>query len=188
MGPKKAMKAMKKNQGLGKPKGVLKKPKAKAKAKASSSKNAALGKAAKAKNDLNKTNLEKLGKMSLDEKVQAAANQGGTSEDQAQFLKEHLTKEEHAKVWSRHQTHLKNNPLEKGELAGLTKKEKGIKAAQWFMETSGKKYLHVSKEVRALYLVGNVMLKISLLVPLEKGTKRSVWKSRDLSTTHMKSV
>ena len=62
MGPKKAMKAMKKNQGLGKPKGVLKKPKAKAKAKASSSKNAALGKAAKAKNDLNKTNLVKLGK------------------------------------------------------------------------------------------------------------------------------
>ena len=166
MGPKKAMKAMKKNQGLGKPKGVLKKTKAKAKAKASSSKNAALGKAAKAKNDLNKTNLEKLGKMSLDEKVQAAANQGGTSEDQAQFLKEHLTKEEHAKVWSRHQTHLKNNPLEKGELAGLTKKEKGLKAAQWLMETSGKKYLHVSKEVRAQ----------------EKTTKMDQWMSEKQAT------
>lgn len=36
--------------------------------------------------------------------------------------------------------------------------------------------------------VGNVMLRISLHVPLEKGTKRSAWKSRDLFSTHMKSV
>ena len=83
----------------------MKLTKAKAKAKASSSKNAALEKAAKGKtkNDLNKSNLEKLGKMSLDEKVKAAASQGGTSEEQAQILKDSLTKKEHAKVWSRHQ-------------------------------------------------------------------------------------
>ena len=148
---------MKKTGGLGKPSGlkkpktVVKKTKAKAKAKASSSKNAALEKAAKGKtkNDLNKSNLEKLGKMSLAEKVKAAATQGGTSEEQAQILKDSLTKEEHAKVWSRHQTHLKNNPLEKGEMEGLSKKEKGIKAAQWLMETTGKKYLHMSREVEA---------------------------------------
>ena len=102
---------MKKTEGLGKPSGlkkpktVMKKTKAKAKAKASSSKNAALEKAAKGKtkNDLNKSNLEKLGKMSLAEKVKAAATQGGTSEEQAQILKDSLTKKEHAKVWSRHQ-------------------------------------------------------------------------------------
>ena len=71
------MKAMKKgNMGLGKPssvknpKTVMKKAKAKAKKNATGSKNAALEKAAKAKskNDLNRSNLEKLGKMSLDEK------------------------------------------------------------------------------------------------------------------------
>ena len=104
------MKAMKKDQGLGKPsilkkpKTVMKKPKAKAKTKATGSKNAALGKAAKAKakNDLNRSNLEKLGKMSLDEKIKAAAAQGGTTEEHAQTLKDSLTKVEHAKVWSRH--------------------------------------------------------------------------------------
>ena len=112
MGPKKSMKAMKKDQGLGKPsilkkpKTVMKKPKAKAKTKATGSKNAALGKAAKAKakNDLNRSNLEKLGKMSLGEKIKAAAAKGGTTEEQAQTLKDSLTKVEHAKVWSRGQT------------------------------------------------------------------------------------
>ena len=34
-------------------------------------------------------------------------------------------------------------------MEGLSKKEKGIKATQWLMETTGKKYLHVSREVEA---------------------------------------
>ena len=169
------MKAMKKgNMGLGKPssvknpKTVMKKAKAKAKKKATGSKNAALEKAAKAKskNDLNRSNLEKLGKMSLDEKIKAAATQGGTSEEQAQTLKDSLTKEEHAKVWSRHQTHLKNNPLEKGELEGMSKKEKGMRAAQWLMETSGKKYIHASREV----------------VAKQKTTKMDSWMSEKQAT------
>lgn len=136
---------------LKKPKAVMKTTKAKAKANATGSKNAALEKAAQAKtkHDLNKSNLEKLGNMSLDEKIKAAATQGGTTEEQAQTLKDSLTKEEHAKVWSRHQAHLKNNTLEKGGLEGLNKKEKGLRAAQWLMETSGKKYLHASREVEA---------------------------------------
>ncbi len=93
--------------------------------------------------------MEKLGKMSLDDKIQAAAETGGTVEEQAEVLKDSLTKQEHAKVWGRHQTHLNKNPLEKGELEGLSKKEKGVKAAEWLMKTVGKKYLHVSREVTA---------------------------------------
>ena len=169
------MKAMKKgNMGLGKPssvknpKTVMKKAKAKAKKKATGSKNAALEKAAKAKskNDLNRSNLEKLGKMSLDEKIKAAATQGGTSEEQTQTLKDSLTKEEHAKVWSRHQTHLKNNPLEKGELEGMSKKEKDMRAAQYLMDTSGRKYLHASREV----------------VAKQKTTKMDSWMSEKQAT------
>jgi len=99
----------------------------------------AKGKAGDQKNKLNKTNLEKLGKMSLDDKIQAAAESGGTAGEQAEVLKESLTKREHAKVWGRHQTHLQNNPLEKEELEGLSKKEKGVKAAEWLMKTAGKK-------------------------------------------------
>ena len=146
MGPMKAMKVMKstKKTGLGKPKKALGKAKAKAKA---------LGKAqatnAKSKNDLNKANLEKLGQMSLNDKIKAAAEQGETIEEQALILKDSLTKDEHSQVWGRHQTHLNNNPLEKGEMEGLSKKEKGLKAAAWLMQVAGKTYLHVSKEVSA---------------------------------------
>ena len=64
-------------------------------------------------------------------------------------MKSSLTKPQKSQVWSKHQTHLKNNPLEKGEMEGLTKKEKGLKAAQWLLQTEGKKYLHVSKQVEA---------------------------------------
>ena len=144
MGPKKAMKSMKAGLGKSAMKSALgkavKKTVAKAKAK---------GKAGDPKNKLNKANLEKLWKMSLDEKIQAAAESGGTVEEQAEVLKDGLTKQEHAKVWGRHQTHLQKNPLEKEELEGLSKKEKGVKAAEWLMKTAGKKYLHVSREVTA---------------------------------------
>ena len=133
MGPMKAMKVMKstKKTGLGKPKKALGKAKAKAKAlvKAQATK-------AKSKNDLN-------------DKIKAAAEQGETIEEQAVILKDSLTKDEHSQVWGRHQTHLNNNPLEKGEMEGLSKKEKGLKAAAWLMQVAGKKYLHVSKEVSA---------------------------------------
>ena len=67
MGPKKAMKAMK--SGLGKP--VMKSALGKAKAKAKSKAKGIL------KNKLNKTNLEKLGSMTLDQKIEAAAKTGG---------------------------------------------------------------------------------------------------------------
>ena len=97
--------------GLGKP--AMKSALGKAKAKAKSSKGSW-------KNKLNKTNLEKLGNMTLDEKIKSAAETGGSVEEQALVLKESLTKEEHAKVWGRHQTHLNNNPLEKGELEKQT--------------------------------------------------------------------
>ena len=141
---------MKSDKGLGKPKLAMKKPKQvmkKPKAKASP-KMAALEKAKK-KNKLNKANLEKLGQMSLADKIKVAAETEGTEEDQAEVLKASLTKAENSQVWSKHQTHLKNNPLEKGELEGLSKKEKGLKAAQWLLQTQGKKYLHVRKEVQA---------------------------------------
>ena len=92
-GPKKAMKAMKKLSVK-----TVKKASEKAKTKGK-----ALGKAkAKGKpnpkNSINKTNLEKLGRMSLDDKVKAAAG--------------------------RYQTYNKNNPEEKDRVDTLSKKKK----------------------------------------------------------------
>ena len=133
MGPKKTMKAMKK-VGVKTVKKALEKAKPKRKA---------LGKAkvkgkVSPKNSINKTNLEKLGRMSLDDKVKAAAESGDNLEEQAAVLKSSLEKDEHSQIWGRYQTYNKNNPEEKGRVDTLSKKKKGMKAAEWLMEAAGK--------------------------------------------------
>ena len=148
MAPKKRHKAMKKvtKQATAKSK-ALEKAKAKAleKAKAPAlgkAKAKALGKAkanADHKNQLNKRNLDKLGEMSLNDKIKAAAEEGESIEEQAIALKRKMTKDEHSKLWGRYSTHLNKNPLEKEEVDVLPKKEKGMKAAEWLMATEGKK-------------------------------------------------
>lgn len=54
------------------------------------------------KGTLKKKNLEKLGKMSLAQKVQHAPKGAETAEEAATNLKRLLTKQEHSKVWSKH--------------------------------------------------------------------------------------
>ena len=76
-------------------------------------------------------------------------------------MKESLTKDEHSMVWGRHQTHLKENPLEKGERDKLGKVEKGLSAALWLMKKECKKYVHTSREV----------------AQREKMTKEDTWES-----------
>ena len=153
MAPKKAMKSMKVMKVM---KHALGKAKATAKTKAKASTAKALGKA-----KLNKKSLEKLGKMSLREKINAAAEEAEDEEDAAQILKESLTKDEHSMVWGRHQTHLKKNPLEKEEHDKLGKVEKGLSAALWLMRKECKKYVHTSREV----------------AQREKMTKEDTWES-----------
>ena len=51
---------------------------------------------------LKKKNLEKLGKMSLAQKVQHDAKGAETAEEAATNLKRLLTRQEHSKVWSKH--------------------------------------------------------------------------------------
>lgn len=153
MAPKKAMKSMK----------ALEKASGKALAKASKVKKHTLkivkakaypkkkplekGKEHHPKNKLNKTNLEKLGHMSLQDKVKQATEEGETSEEQAEALKKKLSKDEHSKVWGRYQTHLNSKPEEKAEIDMLPKKLKGLKAAQWLMEREGKN-TSMSRRVR----------------------------------------
>ena len=120
MGPKPA--AMKAMKSL--PKGTpMAKAKAKAKATLTKGSKATLtkgGKGAKAKamkvnkSTLKKSQLQKLGKMTLQQKIAKAAEGAETAEEAASNLKGMLGKQEHSKVWSRHQTWLK----------GQSKKEK----------------------------------------------------------------
>ena len=57
-----------------------------------------------------KNNLDKLGKLTLAEKVAKAAEGAETAEEAAQELKGMLTKQEHSRVWSKYNCHLKGQP------------------------------------------------------------------------------
>ncbi len=139
------------------PKKVMKKDVKKkhplSKGKAAKGKSAlAKGKAAKkpqtTKSSLTKGRLNKMGKLSLKEKVAMATEQNDTWEEAAVDLKSTLDKGEHSRIWSKHNTFLKNHPEEKGNFGGLSKKEKGISALVWFLKNEpGSKFLNVQCSV-----------------------------------------
>ena len=158
--PPKVAKKILKSKGLAKPKAKAKakglaKPKAKAKAKG-------LGKLA-ALRKLSKKNLQALGEeKSLSEKIQEAREASEDPEVQAQVLKEAMTPEESGKTWGKHNTFLKHESLEKQqEHAAKSKKEKGLSAALWLLQTEGKKYTASKQVVSAL----------------EKVKKKDAWES-----------
>ena len=104
----------------------------------------------RAKNKLNKTNLEKLGNMSPKDKIKAAAEQGEDLGQQAKILKKSLTPDENSQIWGKRKTYLKHAfDLEKLDHESLGKKEKGMAAAKRLMEREGKKYTSCTKAVKA---------------------------------------
>ncbi|CAE7455722.1 unnamed protein product [Symbiodinium sp. CCMP2592] len=119
---------------------------------------------------LNKKNLQKVPEAwkSLKEKVEEAA---AASEDplvQAAVLKESLTDKEAQSAWGKHKTYLKNAPEgEQAEHAWKSKKEKGLSAALFLLQSEGKKYM-ASKQV-----VG----------ALEKVKKKDAWESEKTMLT-----
>ena len=125
-----------------------KKPLAKGKAKA-----LAKGKGSplrKGKNELNKENLDKLGKIPLKEKIRKAAEE--ENEDQgALVLQESLTPGEKSRAWSKHQTHLwkKGNEEELEEFQAAGKKAKGQLTCLFLMRQDAGYYCNVSKTVKA---------------------------------------
>ena len=187
-----AMKSILKKGALGKAKGkpvpvgkfaALGKAKAMAKSKALAKEKKALGKAkAKAKaKKLSKSNLVKLGELTLADKIKAAAELGGEDEENAaSILKESLTPDENSQVWGRHQTFLKANPLEKEEYLGKGKKEKGLAASLWLMQTAGKKFLSCRTSVGAL---GKVKRKEEWV---SEASVLQVWSEKEL-TLHLQS-
>ena len=58
---------------------------------------------------LNKKNLEKLGELTLGERVAMAAEEE-TEEAAVESLKQGMTKKDHSKAWGQHNTWLKKQP------------------------------------------------------------------------------
>ena len=126
-----------------------KSPKAKAKSfgKGSKAKGHSSMKALK-KAKLSKANLEKCGSLTLKEKMKMATEEAEDAEEAATLLKQKMSKLESSKLWSKHQTALKNGPKkEKEEFDALSKKDKGIAACQWLLEKEGKQYISALKQV-----------------------------------------
>ena len=101
------------------------------------------------KKALNRKNLEKLGNMSLNEKISACAEMAEDEEEAAQLLKQNLTSGEAGCLWAKHQSHLKRNPEDKEEYAKGRKKQKGLAAALWLVKSECKKFLHTSSTMKA---------------------------------------
>lgn len=120
--------------------GTLKKVKSEALKKA---------KQGKSEGGLKKSNLKKLGQVPLDEKVRKILTETPSEEAAAAQLKLQLTKVEHSKVWSQHQTHLSQNPTEGAEHAALSKKEKGLASALWFVRKQAPRYMHIQMKVES---------------------------------------
>ena len=97
---------------------------------------------------LKKGHLEKLGKMTLAQKVQKAAEGCETAQEAATNLRGMLTKEEHSKVWSKHNVALKKKPAkEQKAFDSLTKGEKGMEAAMYMVKASVPQFMQVKESV-----------------------------------------
>ena len=139
MAPKKVMKAMKV-----KSKTLMKGPKPKSES-ASSKKATGKGKQALMKGNktkLTKSQLDKLGKLSLKEKVEHATASADTAEEAAQNLKEIIKPNERGQIWSKHQTAMKGDKEAQEEHDALNKTQKGLASLLWFVENQSKKFFN----------------------------------------------
>ena len=112
------------------------------------------------KNQLNSTNLKKLGEVSLKEKIAAASEENSDEEQAAIVLHSSMTGVEKSNAWNQHQNHLKN--------PGKRVLEKGI----WQPWQEGKGFGHFSlpfEKNKAVF--GNVSRTLSKEDRLKKREK-----------------
>lgn len=135
---------------LEKGKGLTKATLPKGKTKSASSKS--LPKGAKAmkkvkRTKLSKDKLQKLGSMTLKEKIKAACENVETVEEAAGELRKTMTDQEKQSAWGKHQTYLKGNPKESKEVEKMSKEEKGLAAAVYLLKKEEPKFLQVKSIV-----------------------------------------
>ena len=144
MAPKKVMKAMKKKQQT-----LMKGPKPKSQSSSSKKKpgkeKAALLKGMTSK--LTKSQLDKLGKLSLKEKVEHATASAETAEEAAENLKEIIKPNERGQIWSKHQITMRGDKDAQDEHNALNKTQKGLASLLWFVENQSKKFCHSSASI-----------------------------------------
>ena len=97
---------------------------------------------------LKKGQLEKLGKMTLAQKVAKATEHADTAEEAAQNLKGMLNKSEHSRVWSKYNVMMnKKTTKEKKAYEKLSKTEKGTQAALQLVKSTAPKLMQPKESV-----------------------------------------
>ena len=99
---------------------------------------------------LKASNLAKLGKIRLAEKIKKATEGAETAEEAAQALKGGMNKGDHSVAWSRHKTWLKGQGKEAQEkYNGLSKTKKSEAVALWLVKSQGPKFQAWTEDVKA---------------------------------------
>lgn len=97
---------------------------------------------------LKKNMLAKLGKMTLAQKVNKAAESADTEMEAANNLKGMLSNDEHSKAWSKHNISMKGkSQKEQKEFKKLSKGEKGLQVAMHLIRTNVPRFMQSKESV-----------------------------------------
>ena len=120
-----------------------------AKGKPASAKGKPLKKGAVQKGILKKHNLQKLGQLSLQDKIKQIAETNDDEHEAAKELQKSMTTAEKSRTWSKHQTHLNKNGNEEERDAfnNASKNEKGELTALFLMRKEAAKFCNVSRSI-----------------------------------------
>eukprot|EP00435_Cladocopium_sp_Y103_P061908 s443_g23.t1 len=135
---------------LGKGKPTLGKGKStSAKGKSTSGKGAAKKPGAVKNGILKRQNLNKLGQLTLQDKIKKIAEENDDEEEAAKQLQKQMTPAEKSRTWGKHQTHLNKsgNEQERGAFNNASKNEKGELTALFLMRKEAAKFCNVTRSI-----------------------------------------
>ena len=148
-----------------------------AKGKPASAKGKPLKKGAVQKGILKKHNLQKLGQLSLQDKIKQIAETNDDEHEAAKELQKSMTTAEKSRTWSKHQTHLNKNGNEEERDAfnNASKNEKGELTALFLMRKEAAKFCNVSRSIGTKQEVTMTEKWLSEKKTLKNG--EMIWKS-----------
>ena len=120
-----------------------------AKGKPASAKGKPLKKGAVQKGILKKQNLQKLGQLSLQDKIKQIAETNDDEHEAAKKLQKSMATAEKNRTWSKHQTHpnKNGNEEERDAFNNASKNEKGELTALFLMRKEAAKFCNVSRSI-----------------------------------------
>ena len=125
---------------------------------------------------LKKSQLAKLGHMTLAQKCKKAAESAETAEEAASNLKNMLSKQEHSRVWSKHNVSMKGKSAkDKKQFDQLSKGEKGQQAALFMIKSMVPKFMQVQESMQQAHTLNKKEEWLSETQMVEKFGETEFW-------------